>query len=44
MFLAKPDWEKKTSDVLINFEQAVEIIRMMDSITQGIQKIVYLVG
>ncbi len=44
MFLAKPDWEKKTSDVLINFEQALEIIRMMDNITQGIQKIVYLVG
>lgn len=44
MFLAKPDWERKTSDVLINFEQALEIIRMMDNITQGIQKIVYLVG
>ena len=44
MFLAKPDWEKKTSDVLINFEQALEIIRMMDNITQGIKKIVYLVG
>ena len=44
MFLAKPDWEKKTSEVLINFEQALEIIRMMDNITQGIQKIVYLVG
>ena len=44
MFLAKPDWEKRTSEVLINFEQALEIIRMMDNITQGIKKIVYLVG
>ncbi len=44
MFLAKPDWEKKTSDVLINFEQALEIIRIMDNVTQGIKKIVYLVG
>ena len=44
MFLAKPDWEKKTSEILITFEQALEIIRMMDNITQGIKKIVYLVG
>ena len=44
MFLAKPDWEKRTSEVLINFEQALEIIRIMDNITQGIKKIVYLVG
>ena len=44
MFLAKPDWEKNSSEVLINFEQALEIIRIMDNITQGVKKIVYLVG
>lgn len=44
MYLAEPDWDTKTSKVFINFEQALEIIRMMDNITQGIKKIVYLVG
>ena len=44
MFLAKPDWEKNTSDVLINFEQALELIKGIDNITQGIKKIIYLVG
>ena len=44
MFLAKPDWKKKTSEVLISFEQALEIIKTVDNITQGITKIIYLVG
>lgn len=44
MFLAKPDYENNTSDVLINFEQALEIIKRIDNITQGIEKIIYLVG
>lgn len=44
MFLAKPDYEKNTSQVLINFETALEIIKGIDNITQGIEKIIYLVG
>lgn len=44
MFLAKPDYENNTSEVLINFEQALEIIKGIDNITQGIEKIIYLVG
>lgn len=44
MFLARPDFKKGVSEVLINFEQALELIRTVDSLTQGIQKIVYLVG
>ncbi len=44
MFLAKPDYENNTSEVLINFEQALEIIKSIDNITQGIEKIIYLVG
>ncbi|MBQ8015129.1 MAG: hypothetical protein IJ264_02970 [Clostridia bacterium] len=44
MFLAKPDYENNTSKVLINFEQALEIIKVIDNITQGIEKIIYLVG
>lgn len=44
MFLAKPDFEKKISHVYINYEQAFEIVKAVDSITQGIKKIIYLVG
>ena len=44
MFLAKPDFPNNESEVLINFEQALEIIKEIDNITQGIQKIIYLVG
>ncbi len=44
MFLAMPDFPNNTSEVLINFEQALEIIKEIDNITQGIQKIIYLVG
>lgn len=44
MFLAEPDFPHDRSVVLINFEQALEIIRQVDNITQGVKKIVYLVG
>ena len=44
MFLARPDFPNGRSEVLITFEQALEIIRTMDALTQGIPKIVYLVG
>lgn len=44
MFLAKPDFPNNKSEVLINFEQALEIIKGIDNITQGVQKIIYLVG
>ncbi len=44
MFLAKPDFPNNTSEVLINFEQTLEIIKGIDNITQGIKKIIYLVG
>ena len=44
MFLARPDFKHNRSEVLINFEQALDIIRMVDNITQGITKIIYLVG
>ncbi|MBQ7956919.1 MAG: hypothetical protein IJ279_02685 [Clostridia bacterium] len=44
MFLAKPDFENNCSQVLITFEQALEIIKGIDNITQGIEKIIYLVG
>lgn len=44
MFLARPDFEQNRSEVLITFRQALEIIKVMDSLTLGIRKIVYLVG
>ncbi len=44
MYLADPDFENNSSKVYINFEQALEIIKATDNITQGIQKIIYLVG
>ncbi|MBQ2758498.1 MAG: hypothetical protein IKJ88_08465 [Clostridia bacterium] len=44
MFLARPDFENNRSDVLINFEHALDIIKAVDSITQKIPKIIYLVG
>ena len=36
--------DKGESRVIVNFEQALEIIRKMDHLTLGIPKIVYLVG
>jgi hypothetical protein len=44
MFMASPNFENNTSNVRITFEQALELIKTMDGLTQGIQKIVYLVG
>lgn len=44
MFLATPDFKNNKSDVKINYEQALEIIKAVDNITQGITKIIYLVG
>ena len=44
MFLAEPDFRNNRSDVFITFEQALEIVRVIDNLTQGIKKIVYLVG
>ena len=44
MFLARPDFEHNSSEVLITFRQALEIIKAIDNLTQGIKKIVYLVG
>ncbi len=44
MFLSEPDYPNNCSKVLINFEQALDIIKAVDNITQGIQKIIYLVG
>ena len=40
MFLAEPDFPNNRSNVKITFEEALEIIREVDSITQGIQKII----
>ena len=44
MFLARPDFEHNRSSVLITFEQALDIIKVIDNLTLGIKKIVYLVG
>ena len=44
MFLASPDFEHNTSNVRINFEQALDIIKTVDNLTQGITKIIYMVG
>lgn len=44
MFLARPDFEHGRSEVLITFRQALDIIKAVDALTQGIEKIVYLVG
>lgn len=42
--LAYPEKDGKTSHVLMNFEQVLEAVKKIDSITQGITKIYYLVG
>ena len=44
MYLATPDFPHGTSDVKINFEQALGIMKTVDALTQGITKILYLVG
>ena len=43
MYLATPD-RRGGSDVNINFERALDIIRKTDALTQGVPKIIYLVG
>jgi hypothetical protein len=43
MFLASPDG-KGGSDVKITFKQALSIISMIDTLTLGVPKIIYLVG
>ena len=44
MYLAEPDFPNNRSKVFITFEQALDIIKAVDYITQAVQKIVYLVG
>ncbi len=44
MFLARPDFPNGRSEVLITFAEALEIVKAVDALTQGIRKIVYLVG
>jgi hypothetical protein len=44
IFLAEPDFEHNRSKVYINFEQTLEIVKTVDKMTQGIKKILYLVG
>ena len=44
MYLAEPDFRKNVSDVRITFDQALDVIKTIDKLTQGIKKIVYLVG
>ncbi len=45
MYLAEPkDFDRGLSEVFITFEQALEIIKAIDAMTQGIRKIIYLVG
>lgn len=42
--MAYPEKDRKTSHVLMTFEQALDVIKKIDFITQGITKIYYLVG
>ncbi len=44
MYLADPDFRNNRSVVYITFEQALDIIKTVDAVTQGITKIIYLVG
>ncbi|MBQ3889010.1 MAG: hypothetical protein II738_04595 [Clostridia bacterium] len=44
MFLAAPDFTTMRSQVRITFAQALQLIKQVDAITQGVLKIVYLVG
>ena len=44
MFLAQPDFSTMQSKVHITFARALELIKQVDAITQGVPKIVYLVG
>ena len=44
IFMAEPDFSTNTSKVRVTFEQALELIKTVDLLTQGVPKIVYLVG
>ena len=44
MYLAEPDFPRGRSRVFITFPQALGIIKAVDNLTAGVQKIVYLVG
>lgn len=44
IYLADADYEHNCSKVLISFEQTLDIVKKVDAITQGITKILYLVG
>ncbi len=44
MYLADPDFDNNCSKVYVTFEQALSIVKSVDKITQGITKIIYLVG
>ena len=44
MYLAEPDFPNNRSKVFITFAQALDIIKTLDALTQGIPKIIYLVG
>lgn len=44
LFMAKPDFPNHKSEVYFTFEQALDVIKTVDCLTQGIKKIVYLVG
>ncbi len=44
MYMAEPDFPNNRSLVYINYGRALDIIRVIDNLTQGIKKIVYLVG
>lgn len=42
--MAYPEKDGKSSHVLMNFEQALDAVKKIDNLTQGITKIYYLVG
>ena len=44
MYLAEPDFPRGCSRVFITFSQALDIIKAVDHLTAGVQKILYLVG
>lgn len=44
MYMAEPDFPNNRSLVYITYERALDIFRVIDNLTQGIRKIVYLVG
>lgn len=43
-YMSDPNREEQTTNILMNYEQALEVIKGIDHISRGIPKIVYLVG